>query len=379
MQIEVMWKMKKKIVFGITSLTLGGAEKVLVDIVNELKDDYDITIFTLYAKGEFETQLDSQIKLHSLYPKRYHEISKIKKILISLQLLLFGKSVYQKKVKEDYDIEIAFLEGPMTRLFRFKNPSAKKIAWIHNDITKVFGQTRYSRLKTKYDEKIYQSYNHLIFVSQDNQENFKKQYPKIDENKMQVIHNYINAENVIQKAQEPIELNLDENIFNVGVVARYTKQKALDRLIQVHTKLKEDGYKERIYAIGDGPQREALENLIKENKVEDSFILLGKKENPYPYMKQMDVIALLSHYEGYGMVLDEAKILNKNIIITDTAAREALKDTKNGKIVENSEEGIYQGLKEMIIRKNENTFDVVKEEYESKQKIEQIKEMLEQK
>lgn len=368
--------MKKKILFGITSLNIGGAEKVLVDIVNKLKQDYEITIFTLYPKGEFEKQVDSQIKLDSLYSKQYSEFSKIQKILISLKLLFFGKSIYNRKIKKDYNVEVAFLEGPITRLFRFKNSSTKKLVWIHNDIGKVFGQTFISKLKKKYDENIYKTYEKLIFVSQDNKENFIRLYPKIDSNKIIVINNYINPENVLKKSEEPIDIELDDNIFNVCVVSRLTKQKGLDRLIKMHTKLKEDGYIQKVYVIGDGPERKTLENQILENNIQDTFILLGKKENPYPYMKQMDVVALLSHYEGYGMVLDEAKILNKKIIITDTAAREALNNTQNGKIVENSEKGIYEGLKEFIIQKKEKTFKTIEEKYEDTDKIEEIKKVL---
>ena len=370
--------MKKKILFGITSLTLGGAERVLVDLANKLADEYDITIFTLYAGGELEAQLDSSICLKSLYQKSYQDMSFVQRKLVSLRLLLSGKRIYKKYIKENNAVEIAFLEGPITRLFRFRNPSTKKVVWIHNDISKVFGNNLVSRVKKYYDEKIYGQYDRLIFVSHDNMESFKKCYPQISKSKMQVIYNYISAKEILKRAEEEIDFVPEETGLNVGVIARLTQQKAIDRLIKVHAKLKENGYKENVYVIGDGPKREELEKLIIEKGVQDSFLLLGKKENPYPYMKQMDVIALVSYYEGYGMVLEEAKILNKIILITDTAAREALEGTANGKIVDNSEEGIYQGLKEMIEQKQNNVLQIVKEEYKNEAIIEQIKELIEE-
>ena len=91
--------------------------------------------------------------------------------------------------------------------------------------------------------------------------------------------------------------------------------------------------------------------MIKENKVEATFHLLGKKENPYPYIKNADYFCLLSRFEGYGMVLEEAKILDKPIIITNTAAREAVEGYKNSKILENTQEEIYEGLKKIILDK----------------------------
>lgn len=365
--------MKKKIVFGITSLGLGGAERVLVDIANRLKEDYDVTIFTLYGKGEFEKDLDSSIHLQSLYQDSYQFFNKIKKIWISLQLLILGKKIYQDHIQGKYEIEIAFLEGPVTRLFHFSNLQAKKIAWVHNDIEKVFGNGFVSTIKRNYDAKRYDGYEKLIFVSKDNLEKFNKQYPQISKDKMQVIVNYISKETILKKSEERIDFLFNDQVLNVGVIARLTHQKGIERLAKVHARLKKEGYEENIYVIGEGPEKENIEKEIREQKIKDSFFLLGKKENPYPYMKQFDVIVLVSYYEGYGMVLEEAKILNKRILITDTAAREALQNTDLGKIVENSEQGIYEGLKSLIMEKRQVKQNIEEQEYDNEYIIEEIK------
>lgn len=367
----------KKILFGITGLTVGGAERVLVDIVNELKNEYDITVFTLYGKGEFEKELSKEITLKSLYPSSYSEMSRIKKLLITLKLLLFRKSIYKKQIGNEYDVQIAFLEGPITRLFSAKNKHVKKIVWVHNDIGKVFGNDLKSRIKKIYDKKIYENYDKIIFVSKDNKSKFQKQYPKIGEEKINVIYNYINPEVVKEKSNKPIDIELDNSILNIGIVARLVEQKALDRLIEVHTSLIQKGYKHKIYVIGDGPQRLNLEQLIKKNNVQNSFLLLGTKDNPYPYMNKMDVIALLSHYEGFGMVLVEAKILGKYILITDTAARESLQDYPYSKIIPNSNDGIYEGIKELI----EKGIDSCNKqtEYNNRTILDEIKNIIEEK
>ena len=169
--------------------------------------------------------------------------------------------------------------------------------------------------------------------------------------KKDVIYNYIDKDAVIKKANENIDVDFEPNAINFVTVARLVPQKAIDRLIKVHAKLINSGFKHNFYVIGDGPEKYNLQNEIKENNVETTFHLLGKKENPYPYIKQSDYFCLLSNFEGYGMVLEEAKILGKKIIITDTAAREAVEKYKNSVILENEEEKIYEGLKE-IIQKN---------------------------
>lgn len=372
----------KKILFGITGLTLGGAERVLVDLVNELSKNYKITIFTLYAKGELEKQLDSNIELKSLYEKQYKELPRIKqKVLVPLKVLLLKKSIYNKKIKGNFDTEIAFLEGPITRLFSCKNENIRKIAWIHNDISQVFGQGIKSKIKKHLDEKIYKKYNDLVFVSKDNLDKFNTTYKKlkITEEHKKVIYNYIDSKRIIEKSKEKIETNFKKDAINFVSVARLVKQKGIDRLIKIHSKLIKSGYKHNIYIIGDGPERVNLEQLIKQEKVEKTFCLLGQKENPYPYIKNADYFCLLSRYEGYGMVLEEAKILNKNIVITNTAAREAVENYGNKWILENTNEGIYSGLVEII---NKKTKDMnlenkkIETQYDNLETIKKVKELI---
>lgn len=336
----------QRIIFGITGLTLGGAERVLVDIANELSSDFDITIFTLYGKGEFEKELSENVKLIKYQDKSFNELSKFKRMMISLKLMFNKKALYKKYIDNGYDTEVAFLEGPITRLFSVKNSKVKKIAWVHNDINQVFGQGFKAKLKKRLDKKCYAQYSDIVFVSNDNKEEFEETY-NLNNNK-HVIQNYISIKRVLEKAEAPYG-----NVFKTGevnflTVARLTEQKAIDRLIKVHTKLIENGYKHRFFCIGDGPERANLEDLIRVNNVGSTFILLGKKDNPYPYIKNCDVFALLSNYEGFPMTILEAKILNKPILITDTAAREAVEGYNKSYITENSEEGVYEGIKNSI-------------------------------
>lgn len=336
----------KKMLFGITGLTLGGAERVLVDIVNELSEKYDITIFTLYGKGEFEKELSNNVKLVNMIDKSYNELSRIEKLKVSFNLLFNKKAIYKKYIDKGYDVEIAFLEGPITRLFSQKNNKTKKIAWVHNDIGQVFGKNLKAKIKTKLDKKCYSQYNDVVFVSNDNKEQFEDIY-KINNNKI-VIPNYISIKRVLEKSEDAFGNVFESNEINFLSVARLAEQKAIDRLIKVHSRLIEDGYNHKFYVIGDGPEREKLKSLIENYNVQKSFILLGKKENPYPYMKNCDVFALMSFYEGLPMTILESKILDKPILITDTAAREAVQDYYKSYIAENSEQGIYDGIKNCI-------------------------------
>ena len=364
----------KKIVFGITSMTIGGAERVLVDIVNKLKDRYDITIFTIYGKGEFLSELDNKIKCISLYDKKYENMSNLKKKTIPLYVLANGKGIYNKYIKNKFDIEIAFLEGPITRIFSNEGNS-KKIVWIHNDISKVFGENAKANLKLNIDKKNYSKYDKIIFVSNDNKKSFNKIFNGLEE-KEEVIYNYIDKSKIIEKSKLNVGQDyIDKNIPSILIVCRLVQQKAVDRLIKVHKKLIDNKIKHKIYVIGDGPEKENLKKQIKELNVEETFKLMGKRDNPYPYMKRADYFALLSYFEGYPMTVEEAKILNKNILVTNTAAKEVLKGYTKKMIFENTEEAIYEGLKQ-VLQKNV-IFEDEEIEYDNNHLLEKVIELIE--
>ena len=356
----------KKLIFGITSLSIGGAERVLVDIANKLQSKYDITIFTLYGNGEFEKELNKNIKIINYYKGSYESLPKYKKRLFPLYILKCGKQIYKKYIEGNFDVQIAFLEGPITRIFQ-NGTKTKKIVWIHNDISKVFGSDNKAKLKLKIDKKSYSKYDKIVFVSNHNKEDFNSFY-KDDSfiEKEEVVYNYIDKDRIIKLSNVEIGQNeINSETPSIITVSRLVKQKALERLINVHKRLIEEKINHKMYIIGDGPEKENLKKLIKDKKVEETFILIGKKENPYPYMKKADYIALLSYFEGYPMCLEEAKVLGKKIIITDTASKEVVSNYNKKIILDNNEQSIYEGLKH-ILKQNmflEKDIQVYENEY----------------
>lgn len=350
----------KKIIFGITGLTLGGAERVLVDISNRLVEKYDVTIFTIYANGELEKELTPKVHLISLYNYKYNDMQGLKKKIIPLKVLLNKKKIFKKYIDNtDYTTQIAFLEGPITRIFSVKSKNgANKIAWIHNDISKVFGKGIKSKIKRILDRNIYEKYDTLTFVSIDNLDKFNKVYDDMDLPHETVINNYINSERILKLSNENMdgkdEVLFDSKEVTLVQVSRLVEQKAVDRLIKVHSKLIKEGYQHKIIVIGDGPLRYKLEKTIQEEGVSETFKLIGARENPYPYIKKADYFCLFSNFEGYPMVVEEAKILKKYILATNTATREALINYPDyNQIVDNSEDGIEKAIKFAIENKKE--------------------------
>lgn len=374
----------KKIIFGITSLTLGGAERVLVDLANKMSERFDITIFMLYSNGELETELNKKIKLKTLYSKKYTELTFLEKILASLKVLINKKKIFKKYVdKEEYIAQISFLEGAITRIFSVKsNFKTKKIAWVHNDMQKVFGKGIKAKIKKIMDEKAYQKYDDIIFVSKDNEKAFNSFYKKSIKSRKNIIKNYVSSERILNLSVELSEYKkiYKEDEINVVQVSRLVEQKAIDRLIKVSAKLINENSKIHIYVIGDGPLKERLQKQIEDLNVEEKITLLGAKKNPYPYIKNADVFGLFSYFEGYGIVIDEAKILRKYVIITDTAAREALKDYKEySYIVSNDEKGIEEAFKYLEDKGKQIGKKYIDYQYKNEEIIDKITEIIERK
>lgn len=365
----------KKIVFGITNLELGGAERVLVDMANRLSEEYKVTIFTIYGHGELQKNLRDKIKVISLFNKKYSDLSstekKINSILFSSKIFL--NWAYSKYIKNKFAVEVAFLEGPITSLFANKS-SANKIAWVHTNLSKHITND----FRKKQYEKDYAKYDNIVFVSHDALDGFNEIFD-INVNK-KVIYNYLDTNNILEKADEFEAKEIDNNVHipRFLMVGRLVKSKGIDRLAMVTRKLLDDGYEHRVYVVGDGEEREHIQSIIDENRLKDYFILLGKKENPYPYIKKADYFVLPSIYEGFGMVLIEAMTLNKSILVTDTGAQEALMGYSNKLVVDNSFEGVYEGMKEFI-NKQFKLDDNPSMRYSSEDTIKDIIDVLEEK
>ena len=152
----------------------------------------------------------------------------------------------------------------------------------------------------------------------------------------------------VEQLGEDAKKIFKDSELNILQVSRLVEQKGIDRLIKVHAKLINEGYKHHIFIIGDGPLRDQLERQIKEYDVEKTFTLLGSKNNPYEYMKNADAVCLFSKFEGYPMVIEEAKILRKPILTTNTSSREVLANYPGyNVIVKNDEEGIENAIKSL--------------------------------
>ncbi|WP_164667398.1 glycosyltransferase [Virgibacillus doumboii] len=372
--------MKKKIIFMVINMNVGGTEKALLNMISEMpKEKYDITILMLEEYGGFLDSIpdDVHVEYVSEYTEIKYAINKppkqvalnhfkkgkfIKGIVFSLITMLSKvtkrKSIFfkylLKKVsglKNEYDTAVAYA-GPMDLISYFvaeKIKAKKKVQWIHFDITKV-------GFDKQFTERLYQKFDKIFVVSKEGQQKFNSMFPQLKD-KSATFNNVVPSKQILKLADEGPGFDDDFDGIRILTVGRLSKEKGQDLVIPVLSELKKSGLNVKWYCIGEGKARLEYEKLIKEYDVENDFILLGSKVNPYSYMKQCDIYVQPSRHEGYCITLSEAKCFQKLIVATNfTGATEQIVNNKTGFIVENGEIQMINLLKKLLtkdsVRKN---------------------------
>ncbi|MBQ2854023.1 MAG: glycosyltransferase [Oscillospiraceae bacterium] len=327
-----------KILFFIDKLTGGGAEKVLRTLVNNMdQSKFDITVHTL----------DESDPAQYLVPGiRYRAINRCKTALGKklfhywVRLCAELKWLYPLYIRDDYDIEVAYLEcGPTKILSGSTNKKAKKVAWIHCDLEKR-GMDAPEKAKSWYDR-----YDDVVCVS----ETVKRSFHKVvgSGTDTHVLYNVNDETDILRKAVA-FEVNKPEPVTFL-TVGRLSYEKGNDRLLEACKCLREAGHDFKLWLLGDGPERENLMKQFSALELNDQVSFWGFQTNPYPYMRSADIIVTPSRYEGFSTVVTEALILGKPVVTTPCSGMdELLGDSEFGLITEDSVDGIYQGMKRMM-------------------------------
>lgn len=357
---------RKKVLFLIHTLQVGGAEKVLVNLVNNMDDKkFDITVMTVINTGAFRKELNSNIKYKTIFDIKflnkeqnksgnlYSNGSKLKKILGKLYQFFWRhvdcKKIYNKYVKANYDVEVAFLEGVASKIIaNSTNEKSKKLVWLHVDLINEKKTEKF--FKNIEDEaNNYKKFDTIVGVSKYVIEQAIKKYD-LDPNKTIVEYNPIDREEIEKKADEYI--NLEKENFTIITVGRLSVQKGYDRLLKIVKKLNEDNLIFDLWIIGVGSEEEKLKKYIDNNDLEN-VKLLGYQENPYKYIKKADIFVCSSRAEGFSTVVSEAVILGKTIVTTECSGmREILgKNAEYGIICKNEEKDLYENLKRVLENK----------------------------
>jgi glycosyltransferase involved in cell wall biosynthesis len=348
---------KKKILIRIGSLRHGGAEKVLVTFLkNTPPDKYEIDLLINLYSGIHIKDVPSWVNVYYLLKgemittNRPQDIPvKAVRVLYQKMFLWFPFLLYKFVLKnKQYDVELAAIHGMYREILSSPQKDSKKIIWVQNDI---FNLKEY----TSDVIKEFFKFDKILVISNKLEEEMHKLAQNEAEKQSVIkIFNPIDKEDTLKKANAVIDdYPFDNNMPTFVSVGTVYPQKGYDRLLEVHKRLLDEGFKHQLLIIGDGYDLDNIQALLNQLGLQKTAKMLGFKSNPYPYLKRADFYIMSSRHEGFPTIIAEALILHKPISATDISGiKDLLQDGKLGIITPNSEDGIYDGMKKFLTDKD---------------------------
>lgn len=336
--------MRKKILFLINTLRDGGAEKILVNIVNNLNPDkYDIELRLIYKRGVYLDSLNPNVRLSFIAGEPGTFCAKwVSRMLPRLS----SRLLHILFIKDKYDIEVAFLEGYATKIIAGAPSAVRKVAWVHCDVTKTEWIDGVFKKEQDYID-CYARIDEVVSVSQSVKDAFTERFGTVK--KHSVKYNPVDDSDIRQKSKDRVLLEKQPERITLISIGRFTPPKKLMRLLQAFKNLIDEGYPMNLWLFGEGEERNELEQFVSDNLIENNVVMPGFVPNPYPYIKAADLYVCSSIYEGYSTAVSEALILGTPVLTTDVSGmREMLGDSEYGLIVENDDNSFERGLKMLL-------------------------------
>lgn len=346
----------EKILFVLPWLALGGLERVQVTIANALaQKGYDVTVMVLEDRLDLKGELDERV--HLVYkPYKPHKImSRVPYIRHKFyddgmwETRATPKKLYKYYIgDEKYDVEIGFFRGLSVKIISGStNKASKKIAWVHSDFKHCGGVTNNFKSIEK-TKCAYSKYNKIVCVSKQAMDSFNEIIGLPD--KTQVIYNMLPTNHILELAEEPIDIRKTRlTILSVG---HLLEAKGFDRLLEAVNRLNSGGFDFELWLIGYGEDEYKLKKYAEENRL-NNVKFLGYKQNPYNYMKAADLYVCASRFEGFNLTVAEALFLETPVLSTNcTGPSEILAGGEYGMLVDNSADGLYNGICSLLSNKD---------------------------
>lgn len=350
--------MKKRVLFLIDSLTCGGAEKSLISLLPLL--DYsqiDVDLLMFKCGGVFEKYVPQQVRVisHRLYGSSFVDrlSQRLHQMCFSWNLR-FGKKRHGAEthwramhqavmpLEGQYDVAIAYQQGMPTFFLATKVNAVKKVAWINADVLAAGYDMDYCK-------QFYDKMDAVVAVSQKLFDLLSARASWMQD-KLHCVYDIINPEVVRTLAQEQVtDMNPVGDALSIVTVGRLTKPKNHLLALDAAHILKENGLDFVWYFVGEGEMRTAIEQRITDLGLAENVILLGLKENPYPYMAKADVYVQTSAFEGFGMTIAEAKMLHRPVVSTNfDVIHDQIVDHQNGLIADMTPQSVAEKILELI-------------------------------
>lgn len=374
---------KKKILFRLRSLEMGGVVKVLIDILENIsKEHLEISLLVNLNQGELRDQIPEDIQVISICTGK-EDLSAnpfLQKVQLAYRLLklktldTFPFLLKKLYYKEEFDVEIAFGRSELEMVLNSPQKKSKKIAWVHWDLRND-PTTKQLKLLKKFDQ--------VVFCSENVRQHIKDDH-NIEFPNSEVIHNVIHPEEIQSKSQEIVndKLQFEDDLFTFSSVGRVKNGKGYPLLLEIHKKLMDEGLKHRILIVGDGDKWIDLKEKAKELGVNETFILLGNKNNPFPYIIDSDCFILPTQSEAYPLSIKEALVLGLPVLASDVGGvSEIVSDEIDGLLMTYDENDIFAKMKniltdESLFQSLKSGADQAKLKFETETIYQKIEELL---
>lgn len=329
----------KHILILTNNMNGGGAERVLLTLLQYLpRDQYRVDLWLVYREGALLEQIPEGFEVSALFEKKNSDTA--------ASIRRDTGELYRKIAKRSYNIEIAFLEGNAVKIMsQSSNSAAFKIAWVHLDLFyEHYTASIYDNIEQEY--QAFSAFDRIFCVSSAVQTGLKKLFGPRILPKTFVVFDPIDQTKIQHLSMER-EIITQEITFCAA--GRLEHQKGFDRLLRAAWSLQAEGFQFQVWLLGEGRLRDSLQRNCAALDLIERVSFLGFQKNPYPYIKHADAFVSSSYVEGLSMVIGEALILRTPVIATRCSGQvEALQHGKYGLLVENSERGIYEGMKSFL-------------------------------
>lgn len=394
----------KKIIILMPSMFIGGAERSLLGLLEAIDySQYDVSLFLYRHEGEFLKFIPNQVHLLPEMPQYRTFDTPIRSLLLGWQIRfglrrllskvamwLHTRTTDEKRgvwvsmqytarflqpllpdIPGEYDLGIMFLGVADTLINKVQ--AKKKITWNHTDYDTLLPNR-------SMDLEIYSKVDAVISVSPACTEKVRAFYPELT-NKAITIENTLAGQFIEQCAKEPqIDMPSDENIALLSV-GRFCDAKNFDNVPDICRRLVADGLDVRWYLIGYGGDEPLIRQKITEAGMQNHVIILGKKDNPYPYMRACNLYVQPSRYEGKAVTVREAQLLGKPVVITNYATSGSqLEDGVDGVIVPMDNAGCAAGIASLLrdsARMQQLSENCKKRDYTNSAEVEKIYALME--
>ena len=334
----------KSVLFLIPTLDRGGAENVLVNLVNGMdQSKFHITVQTLFDKDSQKDKLALGIEYRSFLYKQFHGNSR-------LMARIPARLLYSLIVKKRYDIVVSYLEGPTTHILAgCPYPDTRKVAWIHSalDTGRGFSAGFVSKNAAI---QAYNSYDKVVFVAETVRKKIEET-AEISFSNSAVLYNTLNTAEILEQAQERIsDAAFPGDVFCIVSTGKIASVKGYDRLAQIQKRLLENGYRTHVFILGEGKDRKEIEDYVKANGFEDRFSFLGFQENPYKFVSKADLFVCSSRREGFSTAVSEALVLGIPVVTTEVSGMKEMLGENNeyGIVTENNTDALYDGIRRLL-------------------------------